>query len=322
MNFLNAEEQELHFEIPICSIQVDTKVPFNIFRKEEDHYKLILEQNDIFPRNLPTLLRRSSNKTMFIAQKDTRMYYEYLENILNFITKDVSIPLAEKSKLIYDTSSNIINTLFEKPESKEMIEKSKNLVTNTINVILSSDSSIKNMMEIGSHDYYTYTHSVDVAVFAIGFANYLKYSYHDVSAIGYAAMIHDLGKCKIPSEIINKKGKLSTEEFGIIKTHPIHTYEILQNHGETNEDILLGARNHYEKALGNGYPDKLTASQTHEFAKIITISDIFSALTTRRSYKDAYSSFEALSLIKTTMIDDIDKNLLEFIKFMSIASKK
>lgn len=316
-------EQNIHYEIPVCSVIVDSCVPFNIFRKEEDHYKLILEQNDIFPQELPSLLQQSNNYSMFISIQDKKAYYDYLERVLGDITQNRQVPLKEKSRLIYNTSSNIISDLFEKPESKESIEKTKHLVSNTINVILSNDNSIKNMMEVGSHYYYTYTHSVDVAVFSIGFANYLNYSFDDISNIGYAAMIQDIGKSKIPSEIINKKGKLSKEEFEVMKNHPIYSYEILQYHGEKNEDILKPARNHHEKAMGNGYPDKLIAPRTHEFAKITAIADIFSALTTKRSYKEAYSSFEALSLMKTDMIQDIDKNLfLEFIKFMTIESRK
>ena len=97
-----------YFEIPICSIKEDSKVPFNIFREENKHYKLILEENDNFPKNLPTLLRQSSNHSMFILGRDKKKYYHYLETILGDITKDKHVPLQEKSKLIYDTSSNII----------------------------------------------------------------------------------------------------------------------------------------------------------------------------------------------------------------------
>lgn len=313
-----------HLEIPLFSIKAESIVPFNIYRKDVEKYELVLDGGDVFPKNLANLLKKqhNDNEIIYINQSDKQNYYYYLERILSDITKDSHIPLREKSKLIYDTSSRIINDLFDKPESKESIERSKSLVANTINVILSSDSSIKSMMEIGSHDYYTYTHSVDVAVFSIGFANYLNYSYHDISNIGYASIMHDIGKSKIPIEIINKKGLLNEEEFEIMKNHPIHSYEILQFHGEINEDVLSPARHHHEKSRGNGYPDKLTASKIHEFAKIVSIADIFSALTTQRSYKDAYSSFNALKLMKDHMLDDIDKNLFkEFVKFMSKSSQ-
>lgn len=305
-----------YLQIPIYSIKPESYVPFNIYRKDEEKFSLLVEKNSIFPKHLASLLKGSDS--IYILVKEELTYYHYLEKVLVDITSDAGISLPDKSKLIYDSSARIINDLFEKPESKEAIERSKSLVSSTINLILSDPASIKSMMEIGSHDYYTYTHSVDVSVFSIGFANYLKFSHNDISNIGNAAMMHDIGKSKIPSDIINKKGKLNEEEFAIMKQHPVFSYEILQFHGETNEDILRPARNHHEKARGNGYPDNLMSHQTHHFAKIVAIADIFSALTTERSYKEAYSSFEALQLMKTYMIEDVDKNLfMEFVKFMS-----
>ena len=314
-----------YFPIQLFCMQPESYVPFNVFSKESDTYALIVEKGDTFPRGLPGLVLsyQKNQPLVYINEADKTLYYDYLEKTLASITQDSNCTLTEKSKLIYDTSSKIISDLFEKPESKEIIECTKSLVANTINVILSSESSIRSMMEIGSHDYYTYTHSVDVAVFAIGFANYLNYSYADISNIGYAAMMHDIGKSKIPTEIINKKGKLTEEEFTIIKNHPIYSYEILQFHNEGNDDILKGVRHHHEKARGDGYPDKRIALYTHEFAKIIAISDIFSALTTKRSYKEALSSFNALQFMKQHIIDDIDEKLFKkFVQFMTTVSRK
>ena len=313
-------ENNLHVKIPINSIVPEKKVSFGVYKKDKERFEMIVEAGTVFPKGLSSLLHHSleEKSSLYIHNENKSDYYLYLESLLGDISSNPNIPLKEKSKFIYDTSSRVVNELFEKPESKETIERTKTLVDNTISIILSDDKSIKSMMAIGSHDYYTYTHSVDVAVFAIGFANYLKFSHKDISNIGYAAMMHDIGKSKIPSEIINKKGKLSIEEFEIMKTHPIHSYEILQYHDEKNSDILLPTRHHHEKARGDGYPDKITIKKTHEFAKIIAISDIFSALTTQRSYKDAFTSFDALSLMKSKMIEDLDKNLfVEFIKFMS-----
>lgn len=318
MPLTDANEQ--YFNISIFSLIPESKMLFSVYRKEKDAFTLIVENGNVFPKNLTTLIKDPTQ--IYIRIDDKQNYYTYLEKVLGIITQNSLMPLNDKSKLIYDTSSRIINELFDKPESKEAIERSKSLVDSTINLILSDEGSIKSMMTIGSHDYYTYTHSVDVAVFSIGFANYLKFSHADISNIGNAAIMHDIGKSKIPSEIINKQGKLSDDEFTIMKNHPVYSYDILQYHGETNEDILRPARNHHEKARGNGYPDKLTASQMHTFAKIVAISDIFSALTTQRSYKKAFTSFEALHLIKTQMIEDLDKILLmEFIKFMSKSSR-
>lgn len=311
-----------HFKVPIYALKTEKAVPFNVYRKEDDgeEYFLMVENGDSFPKSHNTLPAISDN--VYIQTIDERAYYYYLEENLGSICQDTAISLLNKSKLIYDTSSNIIHNLFKNPESKEAVECTKSLVENTISIILSDDAAIKSMMEISSHDYYAYTHSVDVAVFSIGFANHLKFSYDDILHIGNAAMLSDIGKSKVPDEIINKKGKLSVEEFEIVKQHPIHSYDILKFHGECNEDILKPVRNHHEKVRGNGYPDSLSGQKIHDFAKIIAITDIFSALTTERSYKEAYHSFEALQLMKTSMIEDIDKKLLiEFIKFMSMSCR-
>lgn len=314
-----------HFKIPLFTIKPESTMPFNLFRKEGDNYALVVEDGNIFPKNLSNLILNypSHEPYVYVSEKDKPKYYAYIETILAKITQDTELSLTEKSALVYDFSVNTLDSLLQNPESKELIDRSKNLVLNTINIIFAYDHSIKSMMEMSSHEYYTYTHSVDVALFSMGFANYLNFSYNDMSNIGYAALLHDIGKSKVPLEILNKKAKLDFDEFEIMKNHPKYGCEILQFHGEKNDDILNSVRHHHEKALGNGYPDKLTAAKIHEFAKIIAIADIFSALTTRRPYKEAYSSFNALQLIKNDMLHDVDKHLFfEFVKFMTTISRQ
>lgn len=314
-----------HVQIPLFTIKPESVIPFNLFRKEGENYALVVEDGDIFPKNLSTLIVNYPHNEpyVYLHQKDTPKYHAYLEKNLGKITQDTEVSLEEKSKLLYNFSANTLDSLFQNPESKELVDRSKNLVLHTINIIFSHDNAIKSMMEISSHDYYTYTHSVDVALFSMGFANHLNYSYDDMSNIGCAALLHDIGKSKIPTEILNKKAKLASDEFEIIKSHPRHGCDILRFHGEKNDDILNPVKHHHEKALGNGYPDKLTAKKTHEFAKIVAITDIFSALTTTRPYKEAYSSFNALQLIKQDMLHDLDKNLFfEFVKFMTTISRQ
>jgi HD-GYP domain-containing protein (c-di-GMP phosphodiesterase class II) len=189
-------------------------------------------------------------------------------------------------------------------------------------IILNNKASIRSLMEVSSHDYYTYTHSVDVSVYAIGFANYLNFSHEEIKDIGYAALMHDIGKSRIPGTIINKNGKLTLEEFERMKKHPIHSHDLLLFYGETNSDILVATLQHHEKKHGNGYPYGLKAHEMHEFSKIIALADVFSALTTKRSYKEAYSSFKALQLMKQYMMQDFDSALFfDFIRFMGSATQ-
>lgn len=314
----NSRETLFH-SIPMCAINSGMQLDFNLYCKREESFDLIVEKGACYPEKLTDNIKNANDisEYFYIRLTEKASYYNHIESYLKKISCDETIPLNEKSLLVYKSASDVISDLLDKPESKETLAQTKTLVDNTINIILSNDASIKSLMNIGSHDYYTYTHSVDVSVFTIGFANYLGFSFENLSNIGYAAMMHDIGKSKISNEIINKNGKLSEEEFALMKSHPCHSYELLKFHGETNEDILMGVRSHHEKARCNGYPDGLKLSAINDFAKIISICDIFSALTTERSYKSAFSSFKTLQLMKQDMLQDLDEKLFyDFIRFI------
>ena len=311
--------------ININSLIINSILDFNLYKKIDNRYYIILKAGEVFLNELKVTLHLEDHEfdAIYIEVESKDKYSNYVLQHMKKISNAKECTLKGKANVIYSSASHIINGFFEKPESKELFAQSKSLVSGTIDFILSDEHALKSIMEIGSHDYYTYTHSLDVSVYAIGFANYLGFSLDELSKIGESALMHDIGKSKIASEIINKKGTLDVHEYETMKQHPIFSDEILRFHEIDDIDILKGARHHHEKIDGNGYPDKLSNHNIHLFAKIIAISDIFSALTTKRTYKAAYSSYETLMLMKSKMENELDTKLLgEFVKFnMNIALK-
>ena len=173
------------------------------------------------------------------------------------------------------------------------------------------------MIQVTSHDYYTYTHSVDVSTYALAFGSYLGLNEEELKAIGKGAILHDIGKKRVPIEIINKNGKLTDEEFTIMKNHPSSGIEILNEMGEESKITLAIVEQHHEKSSGNGYPKGLNEDEIHPFAQIVGLCDIFNALTTKRSYKEAMTTVEAFSIMYKHMSADLNLKLLtKFIKFM------
>ncbi len=129
--------------------------------------------------------------------------------------------------------------------------------------------------------------------------------------------MHDLGKSKVDHDLINKPGRLSDAEFMVVKNHPALGYDLLKEMHEADAMILNIVRHHHEKLDGSGYPDGLKDKEIDFYARIVTIGDIFDALTTRRSYKPALSTFEALGLMKNKMAHELDTVLLRhFIEMM------
>jgi putative nucleotidyltransferase with HDIG domain len=147
---------------------------------------------------------------------------------------------------------------------------------------------------IESSDSYTFGHCERVAGFAVALARALGLDEEQQTAIRIGAYLHDLGKVRIPHEILNKPGALTPEELGVIQMHPIWGLELLAT-VEFPWDIKPIIRWHHEKYDGSGYPDRLRGDEIPVSAQIICIVDVYDALTTTRSYRGALSHAEALA---------------------------
>lgn len=216
----------------------------------------------------------------------------------------------EKSITLYRSATRIINNLFNNPETLGHYEESKYIVTDLVEHILDDQFTIKSLMSIATHDYYTHTHSLNVAIYALSLGSFLQMTKSTLSELGEAALLHDLGKSKVSPEIINKNGKLTDKEFKTMMSHPLLGYSIGLKIGIDNNRVLAGIKHHHEKMDGTGYPAGFSGLAIPLFARIIGICDIFDALTSKRSYKEAMTSFEALKLMKFQMKDHIDHDLL------------
>jgi putative nucleotidyltransferase with HDIG domain len=149
---------------------------------------------------------------------------------------------------------------------------------------------------IESADSYTHGHCERVAEYGVAVGRQLGLDAHDLTTLRLGAYLHDLGKVRIPHEILNKPGKLTAEEFELIKRHPIDGVELLEGI-EFPWDIFPIIRSHHERDDGTGYPDGLRGEQIPLNAQIICIVDVYDALTTTRSYRGAMTHDQALGII-------------------------
>ena len=154
-------------------------------------------------------------------------------------------------------------------------------------------------------DEYTFKHSVDVAMISMIIGKRHGLSREEIREIGVAGLLHDMGKSKIPTEILNKPGKLTDEEFALMKRHPYDGYQILKDRGGFSNAVLLGVLQHHEKINASGYPMGISKDQIHLFGRLIAVADIFDALVTKRPYKDAFPMREAVEMIMS-MTGELD----------------
>ena len=153
------------------------------------------------------------------------------------------------------------------------------------------------LYDLRSYDDYTYHHSVSVAVYAVIVGQEMGYTGEDLEYLATAGLCHDLGKSKIPLEVLNKPARLTDEEFDLIKTHPRMGYEMVYHNPNIPVSVRQAVLCHHENENGSGYPAGLTGDKIHPFAKIIHAVDVYDALTSRRVYKEPNTPSEAMEYL-------------------------
>jgi HD-GYP domain-containing protein (c-di-GMP phosphodiesterase class II) len=181
------------------------------------------------------------------------------------------------------------------------VRKLKRLVRKAVHLVMEDESILLGMSTIKNYDEYTFNHSVNVAIYSLAMGRRLGFSRGVLSELGITAMLHDVGKSKIPIEVLNKPGALSDDEWGQMKKHPLSGVEIVLNLkqlGEVNAKMVIGIFDHHLKNDLSGYPKLFRKKRVSLFGRIIQIADAYDAMTTPRIYKKVpYTPEQALAVM-------------------------
>jgi len=225
---------------------------------------------------------------------------------------DAKLPPLEKAKAVQAHSITLISNLLENPTA-ENIRDAKKSIAEIVDLILTDDKTSLYLLSITSHDFYTYTHSVNVGFLAVSLSKSLfrKSTAHDMHELGAGFFLHDLGKVHVDTAIINKPGKLTEEEMNTMKRHPDMGYRVLHETKQLTPECQKIVLQHHERYDGKGYPYGLKGDEIHLYGKICSIADVFDALTSDRPYRNKLEPFHALKLMKEEMIAHFHMDLFE-----------
>lgn len=202
-----------------------------------------------------------------------------------------------------------IQYLYNDTAAEGFTDTTRSITDDLMKAISDNDAIAVDISTLKVSDEYTFKHSVDVATMSMIVAK--KYGLNDkeIYELGISGLLHDVGKSKIPNEILNKAGRLTDNEFSMMKQHSLFGYGILKEKEDLSVSIKMGVLQHHEKMNAKGYPMGVSAEKINLFARIISVADIYDALVTERPYKKPFSPRDAVEMIMS-MTEELDINVM------------
>lgn len=198
-------------------------------------------------------------------------------------------------------------------------EGAKRVVRSMVESITRNPDASLWYTQLRKKDEYTADHSLNVCILTLVFGRYLNFTESVLNELGIGALLHDIGKMRVPSSVINKPGPLTKDELALVRKHPSLGAEILKNTPGVPAAAVDIALCHHERVDGGGYPQGLKASELSLFSKMVAVVDVYDAITSNRVYHHGMSPCDALKNMYQWQHKDFDKSLVEdFIQCLGI----
>lgn len=316
--------------IPLDAVQIDSerinRLPLYIFYPIRKRMVLFKQAGEAVSRSQLDELMRGGCRTLYVPREYLNQTHEYITEKLFDVVADPSLSSDDKSRQFHSLADKVMKNLFEASADPETFVSTAKLVSDSLaHLIISEPDSVFLLSRLRAYDYATYSHSLNVCVLGVGLYRRLNPYTSDetVKDLTRGMLLHDIGKCDVPSELTNKRGPLSLEEWGIMQNHTVKGYERLAIDKQLSEDARTVALLHHEAMDGSGYPFGRTGDAIPYTSRICKVVDVYDALTSRRSYKDALPPYETLRLMINEMKEKMDQNILrEFVIFMETMGKR
>lgn len=190
-------------------------------------------------------------------------------------------------------------------------------ITDMISEGMTGISVFDMLHNMRQYDDFTYMHSMNVSLICNVFAKWLNMSEKDVEILTLGGLLHDIGKLKIPDNIIHKPDKLSPAEYNIIKTHSLQGFNILKDK-DIDDNVKQCALMHHERCDGGGYPLGLTGDKINPYAKVVAIADVYDAMTSARVYRGPLCPFKVISIFEAEGLQKYDSHyILTFLEHVA-----
>lgn len=307
--------KEQFHQVDTNLIMPGSKINFGLYAPNRFNFSPLIEASDESPAVVDSSIFTVAGDVV-IKKSDLRRYREYIGTRQHSPELPESDKLRIKALALKEMTKVVLQDFFADPGSGEKMKEIKTMVNHIIECIMNNRDVIYTLLSLKGYDYYTYTHSVNVAALSVGLGIAIDLKPDDIEKLGVGAILHDIGKSVISHEILNKQGQLSDVQFNIFKNHVLEGEKIMRAHKSFPEESFSAVMQHHEKLSGKGYPNGLSGGKILLFGRISAIADYYDVLTTRRYYKVAYQPFQALLKISGETGNYDSDLLITFIKIL------
>lgn len=300
-------------------IKIDDPLETDVYIQIHNQFVLYKRAGQSFSPADKSQLLATKTKVLYIMASSDEDIRSFFEENLDSIMENPRVSEKEKAEVLYKCAMGIAKDVFERPFKKEVVERSKKVVDNTIQLLAQGGDAFIQMIQLSGHDYYTYTHSVNVLTFTVSLLSNMGYKDRRfLKEAGMGALLHDVGKSKVPIHILNKPGKLTEEEWNVMKQHPEWGAEIVEAAKLPDRGVHVIIQ-HHERINGKGYPHGLYGDAIPIASQAVSLADAYDAMTTNRCYQKARSAFEAFQIITQDMKEHYNPKLVHtFISMLNL----
>lgn len=338
--------KDSYLSLDIETLQVDTIIDFDCYIKRFNDYVIIIEKGTLITKSLLEQIR--VNKKFYLHISDQEKHEKYLQrvgiqsNLVDLETLELkeltdleqaiediqALPSQiqrfdtgrEKLELTYKKACALFYCIFEDKDARRDLPLStiETFIDVTLHLVISKEGLFHEFVQMTPVQYQINYHSVNVGILSIFLGHALGLEYGELKQLAIAGVLHDIGKGCIQKSIWNKEVPLDPDEYELIQTHPVRSAELAAANNISDKRILNAILYHHEKFDGTGYPEGLREKRIPKMAQIISICDAFDALTTDRTFRPKYSSFDALSLMREEMSDQLNQeHIKHFIQLLA-----
>jgi putative nucleotidyltransferase with HDIG domain len=318
----SAENSNSYISFDPRSLHENEEVTFAlyVYNKEKNRYVLYKQKDQVLEPERLASLTQGGVRSVFVHKDDSQQLQAYLAGSLITLVDDPTLQIEEKTEKFHALASTVMKALFDAPpDTKTFIRSASHVSSSIARLMTNEPKAIMYLNQLRSYDYYTYSHSMNVAVLSMGLYQELhpNASINTLEDYTRGVLLHDIGKCAISNDILNKRGPLDEKEWEIMKSHTTQGFERLREDKTLSEDSRSVALLHHEAVDGTGYPCQLKADGIPLSARICKVVDVYDALSSKRSYKNRMIPYRALQIMTQDMKTKIDMSILEkFVIFL------